>query len=93
MIDSDRKMNITIIQWVSAIWREMLLTLYHKIPIFNNLKKKPLENIVGKGENAGNQHFHLFPQCFLLFPKQISIFDSCTGAIFGWVRRENIPFL
>ena len=23
-----------------------------------------LENIVGKVENAGNQHFHLFPQCF-----------------------------
>ena len=22
------------------------------------------ENIVGKGENAGYQHFHLFPQCF-----------------------------
>ena len=21
-------------------------------------------NIVGKGENAGNQHFLLFPQCF-----------------------------
>ena len=25
-----------------------------------------LENIVGKGENAGYQHFLLFPQCFLL---------------------------
>ena len=23
------------------------------------------ENIVGKGENAGHQHFLLFPQCFL----------------------------
>ena len=22
------------------------------------------ENIVGKEENAGYQHFHLFPQCF-----------------------------
>ena len=26
---------------------------------------KSFENIVGKGENAGNQHFLLFPQCFL----------------------------
>ena len=25
-------------------------------------QKKPFENIVGKGENAGNQHFLLFPQ-------------------------------
>ena len=24
-----------------------------------------LDNIVGKGENAGNHHFLLFPQCFL----------------------------
>ena len=23
-----------------------------------------VENIVGKGENAGNQHFLLFPKCF-----------------------------
>ena len=22
-----------------------------------------VENIVGKGENAGVQHFHLFPKC------------------------------
>ena len=23
-----------------------------------------IENILGKGENAGSQHFLLFPQCF-----------------------------
>ena len=40
------------------------------------LKKKPFENIVGTEENAGNQHFLHFPQCFLPFPKQISIFPS-----------------
>ena len=29
-----------------------------------------VENIVGKGENAGYQHFLLYPQCFqmLLYP-------------------------
>ena len=27
--------------------------------------KKTFKNIVGKGENAGDQHFLLFPQCFL----------------------------
>ena len=31
------------------------------------LYRKPFENIVGKGENAGNQHFLLFSQCFLPF--------------------------
>ena len=40
------------------------------------LEKKAFENIVGKGENAGNKHFLLFPQCFLLFPKQTPIFES-----------------
>ena len=39
-------------------------------------EKKAFENIVGKAENAGHQHFLLFPQCFLLFPTQISIFES-----------------
>ena len=29
-----------------------------------------VEKFVGKGENADNQHFHLFPQCF---PKPSSI--------------------
>ena len=29
------------------------------IPVFDRV-----ENILGKGENAGSQHFLLFPQCF-----------------------------
>ena len=38
------------------IWKD--LTPYHIIPTFSNpLGKKPHINIVGKGENAGNQHF------------------------------------
>ena len=52
------------------------LTLYHTIPTFNDPKKKPFENIEGKEENAGNQHFLLFPQCFLSYPKQILPFES-----------------
>ena len=35
-----------------------------------------VENIVGTGENAGCQHFLLFPQCFLPFQKQDLIFYS-----------------
>ena len=31
--------------------------------------KKAVENIVGKGEKASNQHFLLFQQCFLTFQK------------------------
>ena len=29
------------------------------------LRKNPFEHIVGKGENTGNHHFLLLPQCFL----------------------------
>ena len=31
------------------------------------------ENMVGKGENAGYQHFLLFPQCFLFQTKKKNI--------------------
>ena len=55
---------------------------------------KPSENTVEKGENAGNQHFLLFPQCFLPFPKdfQSHLFllrarsfklDQCKNLSFG----------
>ena len=32
-----------------------------------------VENIVGKGENAGSQHFLLFPQCFQKAPHTVSL--------------------
>ena len=41
--------------------------------VLETLGKTPFENIVGKGENAGKQHFLLYPQCFLSFQKPISI--------------------
>ena len=51
--------------------------------LLTTLRKKPFKNIVGKGENAGNQHFHLFPQCFLPFPKQmLSIWTSLRFCLF-----------
>ena len=40
--------------------------------LLTTLSKKPLENIVGKGENAGYQHFLLFPQCFEPYQRQKS---------------------
>ena len=39
--------------------------VFSNIPGHNVLSCKNLcENIMGKGENAGYQHFLLFPQCF-----------------------------
>ena len=46
------------------------------------LKKKAFENTVGKGENAGNQLFRLFPQCFLRksFNCSVTFIMSSTNA-------------
>ena len=53
-----------------------VLTLYHTIKLLTIQKKKPFENIVGKGENAGYQHFLLFLQRFLPIPKRICFLDT-----------------
>ena len=37
-----------------------------------------VENIVGKGENAGYQHFLLFPQCFF---KRLLLKGLCGNTI------------
>ena len=54
------------------------------------------ENIVGKGKNAGNQHFLLFPQCFLPVPRQHSIFQShlscCLQMLSIWTCPNFFSF-
>ena len=61
------------------------------------LYKNPFENIVGKGENAGNQHFLLFPQCFLPFPKEFSNFLShlfcCLQMLSIWTSLKFYRFV
>ena len=56
-------------------------------------RKKPFENIVGKGENAGNQHFLLFPQCFLPYQRQELSFELhlfCRLQMLSiWSRPKN----
>ena len=50
------------------------------------LRKTFCENIVGIGENAGNQHFLLFPKCFSPHPK-INFYFSVT-----LILLSAIPF-
>ena len=54
---------------------EQVLTLYQTIPTLHDPEMKPFENIEGKGETVGNQHFLLFPQCFLQIPIRISVLE------------------
>ena len=52
------------------------LTLYHTILTFNHPEETSFfGNIVAKGENAGNQHFLLLPQCFLPYQSQIETIE------------------
>ena len=51
----------------------IVLTLYHALQT-SNTPQKTFENILGKEDNAGNQHFLLFPQCLLPYLEQISSF-------------------
>ena len=63
------KQNILYFQYIT-------LFLYHTILTFNNPKEESFGNTVGKGENAGNQHFLLFPRCFLLYQREKSSFQQ-----------------
>ena len=52
-----------------------------KISVFDRV-----ENIVGKGENAGYQHFLLFPQCFQ------KVFSSeLLKLSIVWQRVNSLP--
>ena len=46
------------------------LTLSTQSRLLTTLKNKALENTVGKGETAGNQHFVLFQEYFLLYHRE-----------------------
>ena len=59
------------------------------------LEKKTLENPVGKGENAGYQHFLLFPHCFLLNQREfviLALFNLSSAKAFNWDLFKNLSF-
>ena len=66
-----------------------VLILHQTFPqLSTTLRKKALENTVGKGENAGNQHFLLFPQCFLTNQREKSSFEEHVCFLQIWTRLE-----
>ena len=62
--------------WAKTLLFAFYLTFSHTITTFNDPTEEHQGKIAGKGENAGYQHFLLFPQYFLSFPEQISVFQS-----------------
>ena len=65
------------------------LTFYHTIPIINDLEKKSLfKPYWEKEENAGNQHFLLFPQCIIDYShRAIKTFPP------GWLIGEHVGLM
>ena len=57
------------------------LTISKQSWVLMTLDKQPFENIVGKGANAGNQHFLLFPHHFHLYQEQILLFQPSLAPL------------
>ena len=57
-------------------WSKLKAFSDNKISMTQELKFAlgRLENIEGEGENAGNQHFLLFPQCFYPIKENLNNF-------------------
>ena len=72
------------------------LTLYHTVRTFDDPEKEVFWKNCGKGENAGDQHFLLFPQCYLPISKRISVFQLflfCRLQMHSiWTSIKNLSF-
>ena len=53
-----------------------MLNTLPTIPTFNDPKEEGFGKHYGKGENAGNQHFLLFPSCFILYQNEKFSFEQ-----------------
>ena len=56
--------NVLVSKLIVSKLKEFLDNMVHAVQM-NISVTESIEYIVGKGENAGYQHFLLFPQCFL----------------------------
>ena len=58
------------------------------LQLLMTLIKKPLEDIVGKGENAGKQLFLLSLQCFLAYHREKSSLTLSSASPFNFVSAQ-----
>ena len=57
----------------------------------STLQRRAFENIVGKKrENSGNQHFLLFPQCFLPTQRQLPSFEKHVNCPLSLFPKQHI---
>ena len=89
IVSSDRGMN-PLTMTVTNPQKENTdsLTLYHTIPTFTNLKQTEFENVVGKGENAGNHNKLLFINLMISSANPLSYIDQ--SKILLYMDHSNI---
>ena len=71
-----------------------ILYQLNKNPDLTAMRTKFFKNIVGKGENAGNQHFLLFLHCFLSNKRQTIIsakLNLLSANALTLVQFKNMP--
>ena len=51
--------------------------------------KKSTENIVGKGENAGDKHFPLFKQCLYQMKDQLNVLRKIYFVDCIWLQLDK----
>ena len=68
-------------------WSKLKTFADDKLNVTQNIKVifHKIENIAGKAENAGYQHFLLFPQCF-----QKAFSSSASKVVIVW-QKLNCP--
>ena len=54
--------------------------------------KNPIKNIEGKGENAGYQHFLLFPQCFPPYQREMYHLNSENCRLQMLIFEKRLKF-
>ena len=79
--------------------RSRVSTLYrtHLVSFSDSEIKQDFENIVRKGENAGNQHFLLFQQCFQPDQRQkpsdsLCKFSLLSSNVFELMQSKILSF-
>ena len=71
-------------------WSKFKAVAYYKINVTEKLKLilGRVENIEGKGGNAGNQHFLLFLQCF-----QKASYTGLLKVVIVWLRIKFVNYV
>ena len=60
------------------------LTHSHKMTPFDVTGKEAFSKHYGTRRNAGDQHFLLFPQCYVLYQRQRLTFILLSANAFNW---------